>query len=87
MPLNATPDHARRSLRQLTTPQTLEFCRRLLKRSNEGSLGFREFVATAHELVIEKPEDSALLLAGMVALDMGSDELNNTACSHEISNN
>ena len=87
MPLPATHAHARRSLRQLTSPQTLDFCRRLLSRSKEGSLTFREFLTTARELVRERPEDSAMFLAALVALDMASDDAEHAICSHQPCHN
>lgn len=66
-----TPD-ARQTLRHLTSTQALDFCSRLLNRTINSMLTFPEFHATARELVEEKPEDAALFLAALVALDMGA---------------
>jgi hypothetical protein len=63
---------ARASLRRLTTPHALDFSARLLDRSEDGVLTFREFVRTARELVREQPDRSATYLAALVALDMGA---------------
>lgn len=68
---------ARESLRRLALPHALDFGARLLSRGQGGIIGFREFVAVARAFVTERPEDSALYLATLVALDMNrvEDEL------------
>ena len=65
---------ARASLRRLTTPHALAFGTRLLSRGTDGTITFREFLAVARELVTRRPEQSAVYLAALVALDMGSDD-------------
>ena len=62
----------RRSLRRLASPHALDFSSRLLHRGTGGMLTFREFVDAAREFVREAPEQSAIYLAALVALDMGS---------------
>lgn len=68
---------ARESLRRLALPHALDFGARLLSRGEGGIIGFREFVAVARAFVAERPEDSAVYLATLVALDMNrvEDEL------------
>jgi hypothetical protein len=68
----AQSPHARETLRHLTSTQALDFCSRLLSRSDNGVLTFREFHATAREMIHECPDDTALFLAALVALDMGA---------------
>jgi hypothetical protein len=58
------------SLRRLTTPHALRFGSRLLQRGTGGVITFREFVAVARELVALRPEQSAVYLAALVAIDM-----------------
>lgn len=65
---------ARESLRRLTTPHALVFGNRLLDRGHGGAITFREFLAVARELVAQLPDQTAVYLAALVALDMGSDE-------------
>lgn len=65
---------ARESLRRLATPHALAFGSRLLDRGKDGSITFREFLAVARELVAQLPDQSAIYLATLVALDMGSDD-------------
>lgn len=65
---------ARDSLRRLATPHALDFGSRLLHRSNSGVITFREFVAVAREFMNERPEQGAIYLAAMVALDMSSSD-------------
>ena len=62
------------SLRRLATPHALRFGSRLLQRGSGGVITFREFVAVARELVAQRPEQSAIYLAALVALDMQRDE-------------
>jgi len=64
-----TPD-AQKTLRHLTSNQALDFCSRLLGRTVDDVLTFHEFHDTARELITEKPDDAALFLAALVALDM-----------------
>lgn len=69
-----SPVTARESLRRLATPHALAFGSRLLHRGSGGVLTFREFLAVARELVTQLPEQTAIYLAVLVALDMGSDD-------------
>lgn len=64
---------ARDSLRRLATPHALAFGTRLLRRGGDGTITFREFLAVARELVARSPEQSAVYLATLVALDMASE--------------
>ncbi len=66
--------HARESLRRLATPHAIDFGARLLTRGSGGTIAFREFVAVARELVSQRPRQSAVFLAALVALDMGNDD-------------
>jgi hypothetical protein len=74
MSTSARSRAARDSLRRLLTPHALDFGARLLRSGNGGTIRFREFVAVARELVRERPEQSALYLATLVALDMHGEE-------------
>ena len=65
---------AQQSLRRLTTPHALHFGRRLLRCGSADVITFREFVAVARELVAQSPEQSAIYLAALVAMDMAADE-------------
>jgi hypothetical protein len=76
---------ARDSLRRLTTPHALHFGSRLLRRGKDDVITFREFVDVARELVATWPEQSAVYLAALVALDMGTEEANR--CPPEPSRN
>lgn len=73
----ATTD-PRSALRRLTAPHALAFGSRLLERGkvhgSSGAITFREFVAVARELVTQMPEQSAVYLAALVALDMGQED-------------
>lgn len=71
MQTSAHTPHARQTLRHLTSSQALDFCSRLLRRSKDGMLTFREFYDTALEVVRKRPDDTAMFLAALVALDMG----------------
>ncbi|MBX3462841.1 MAG: hypothetical protein KF830_06695 [Planctomycetes bacterium] len=64
------PASARDSLRRLAVPHALHFGSRLLHRGHDGVITFREFVAVARELVAQRPEQTAVYLAALVALDM-----------------
>ena len=71
------PDHprppvARDSLRRLLMPHALDFGTRLLHRGSGGIITFREFVAVAREFLDERPEQGAIYLAALVALDMSA---------------
>ncbi len=57
-------------LRRLLTPHALDFGARLLRAGNGGTIHFREFLAVARDFVRERPEQSAVYLATLVALDM-----------------
>jgi hypothetical protein len=72
MPTSTSHD-ARDSLRRLATPHALHFGSRLLHRGHGGVITFREFVAVARELVVQRPEQTAIYLAALVALDMQTD--------------
>lgn len=65
---------ARASLRRLTTPHAIAFGTRLLSRGHHATITFRDFLAVARDLVAQSPDQSAIYLAALVALDMGSDE-------------
>lgn len=71
MTSTAHSPQARQTLRHLTSSHALDYCERLLSRSKDGMLTFREFYDTALEVVREQPDDAALFLAALVALDMG----------------
>jgi len=75
MSLSAPSPHARQTLRHLTSSQALDFCGRLLERSQNGILTFREFYSTSLDIVREQPQDAALFLAALVALDMGAPDI------------
>ena len=47
----------------------------LLRRCKRQSITFREFVSVARELIAQRPEQSALYLATLVALDMHGDDI------------
>jgi hypothetical protein len=68
------PSATRESLRRLATPHALAFGTRLLHKGNNGVITFREFVAVARELMNQLPDQTAVYLAALVALDMGNDE-------------
>jgi hypothetical protein len=63
---------ARDCLRRLATPHALAFGTRLLQHGDGGVIRFREFLAVARDFVRERPEQTAVYLAALVALDMGS---------------
>ena len=63
---------ARDSLRRLATPHAIDFGARLLHHGTSGTISFREFLAVAREYVSERPDQSAVYLAALVALDMGA---------------
>lgn len=69
------PSHVRDTLRRLATPHAIDFGSRLLGRGKDGVIEFREFIAVARELVAQRPRQSAVFLAALVALDMGHDEV------------
>ena len=75
MSLSVPSPHARQTLRHLTSSHALDFCGRLLSRSNSGVLTFHEFHATALEVIREQPAEAALFLAALVALDMGAPDI------------
>jgi len=72
---SAPSPHARQTLRNLTSSHALDFCGRLLARSQNGILTFREFYSTSLDIVREQPEDAAMFLAALVALDMGAPDI------------
>lgn len=73
MPTPTSPASARESLRRLAVPHALHFGSRLLHRGSGGVITFREFVDVARELVAQRPEQTAVYLAALVALDMHAD--------------
>ena len=66
------PPAARDSLRRLATPHAIDFGARLLHRGTGGTISFREFLAVAREYVSERPDQCAIYLAALVALDMNA---------------
>lgn len=65
---------ARDSLRRLATPHAIDFGARLLHRGTGGTISFREFLAVAREYVSERPDQTAVYLAALVALDMNAQD-------------
>jgi hypothetical protein len=63
---------ARDSLRRLASPHANDFSCRLLDRGTDGVLTFQEFLAVAREIVGERPNETAIYLAALVALDIGA---------------
>ena len=68
------PEQVRFALRRLTAPHALAFGSRLLHAGGEGSITFREFVDVARDLIQQLPEQAAVYLAGLVALDMANED-------------
>ena len=68
-------DVAAETLRRLATPHAIDFGTRLLHRGHGGTISFREFLAVAREFVEQRPAQSAVFLAALVALDMGEPEV------------
>jgi len=66
------PSDANQILRRLTNRQAVDFCSRLLRHSTDRVLTFREFHATARELIDERPRDAALFLAALVAIEVNT---------------
>jgi hypothetical protein len=75
MPTQLSPATARDSLRRLVMPHALHFGSRLLDRGSGGVITFREFVAVARELVAQRPEQAAIHLAALVALELQTEGL------------
>lgn len=84
-PTSPAGTHA--SLRRLAMPHALHFGSRLLHRGSGGVITFREFVAVARELVAQRPEQTAVYLAALVALDMQRDDDALAAAVHAPSAN
>ncbi len=63
---------ARDCLRRLATPHALDFGTRLLHQGSGGVISFRQFLTVARDFVRERPEQTAVYLAALVALDMGT---------------
>lgn len=76
-----TRTDVRLSLRRLSAPHALCFGNTLLERGCNGSISFGAFVDVARDWVAERPEESALYLAALVALDM-SDDVTNDPCAN-----
>ncbi|MBL8723565.1 MAG: hypothetical protein JNK49_05930 [Planctomycetes bacterium] len=74
--MNPRPDPTatRESLRRLAIPHALAFGSRLLDRRKGDVITFREFVAVARELIQQVPDQTAVYLATLVALDMAKEE-------------
>ena len=70
MPTHVPSATARESLRRLTMPHALHFGSRLLRRRSDGVPPFRELVDLARHLTAQQPEQTAVYLAALVALDM-----------------
>jgi hypothetical protein len=68
------PEQVRFALRRLTAPHALAFGSRLLQTGGPGTITFREFVDVARDLVQQLPEQAAVYLAGLVALDMANED-------------
>lgn len=74
------PIDPRTLLRRLSAPHAIAFGSRLLERGDhgaglgKGTITFREFLNVARELVTQMPEQSAVYLAALVALDMSSED-------------
>jgi hypothetical protein len=62
---------SREALRRLAMPQAILFGQRLLARSRDGMIHFREFVEVAREFQRDRPEETAQYLAVLIALEMG----------------
>jgi hypothetical protein len=58
------------SLRRICSKQAATFGTRLLGRANGNAINFQEFVAVARELIGSLPDQAAVYLAALVALDM-----------------
>ncbi|MFY9341266.1 MAG: hypothetical protein WAT39_02170 [Planctomycetota bacterium] len=65
---------ARDSLRRLATPHAIDFGTRLLHRGSGGTIPFRDFLAVARDYVSQRPDQTAIYLAALVALDMATSE-------------
>lgn len=83
---SSLPSDSRNALRRLSAPHALAFGSRLLNRGRDRSISFREFLSVAHELVALLPEQSAVYLAALVALDMTNED-SILAPRHEPSTN
>ena len=64
----------REALRRLSAPHALTFGHRLLSRGSGRAITFLEFIDVARELVAQRPEQSAVYLAALVALDMSAED-------------
>lgn len=74
MTKTTSPAQALDALRRLSAPHALAFGHRLLERGDGSTIPFREFVSVARELVCQLPEQSAVYLAALVALDMHNED-------------
>lgn len=72
-------------LHRLCAPPARLFGERLLARAEDGSVTFQQFLEVARELVRTLPDQTAVWLAALVALDMRRDE--SEACRHHPSSN
>jgi hypothetical protein len=77
---------ARQSLRRLVSRQAIDFGSRLLDRGRNGLIPFQEFVAVAAEVVHDRPEETAIYLAALVALDIDADgdDDDDAACAPRV---
>jgi hypothetical protein len=59
-------------LRQLCSMHSVAFGNLLLERAKAGSIPFHMFVEVAEDLIASAPQQTAVYLAALVALDMRS---------------
>jgi hypothetical protein len=62
------------ALRELCAAPASTFGRRLLARANGGPITFHEFIALAREMVRSEPDAMATWLAALVALEVRSQD-------------
>lgn len=60
----------RASLHRLCSSHSLTFGMLLLQSADEGAVPFRAFVRVAEQIIAERPQQAAIHLAALVALDM-----------------
>ncbi|MFO1078651.1 MAG: hypothetical protein U1E73_13080 [Planctomycetota bacterium] len=68
------PRASRAALRRLSAPHALAFGSRLLSQGTGGPITFREFLCVAREWIAATPDQAAVYLAALVALDMSTDD-------------
>jgi hypothetical protein len=74
MNTTTSPQQLRTALRRLTVPHALAFGNRLLRSGDHSTITFREFIDAARDLIAQLPEQSAVYLAALVALDMANED-------------